>query len=189
MPRRSGRRMCARGCAPATARSSTPSRSARPDKSSGSRWRRAAGSPCTPPARLSLDRWNGAERVQLRLIDVAPADTLTRSVARMEPSRLHGGRRHRADARDGVIRTVVPCGDTPAHAAMARSSRHRLACGGVAGSLRRCRAPAQVRQRLTDRSQAAARRHRGCPRSIGEQNADHAGVDQHEHGAVLLVAD
>jgi single-stranded-DNA-specific exonuclease len=27
---------------------------------------------------LSLDRWNGAERVQLRLIDVAPADTLTR---------------------------------------------------------------------------------------------------------------
>jgi single-stranded-DNA-specific exonuclease len=27
---------------------------------------------------LSLDRWNGAERVQLRLIDVAPADTLSR---------------------------------------------------------------------------------------------------------------
>jgi single-stranded-DNA-specific exonuclease len=27
---------------------------------------------------LSIDRWNGAERVQLRLIDVAPADTLSR---------------------------------------------------------------------------------------------------------------
>jgi single-stranded-DNA-specific exonuclease len=27
---------------------------------------------------LSLDRWNGTERVQLRLIDVAPADTLAR---------------------------------------------------------------------------------------------------------------
>jgi single-stranded-DNA-specific exonuclease len=27
---------------------------------------------------LSVDRWNGAERVQLRLIDVAPADTLSR---------------------------------------------------------------------------------------------------------------
>jgi single-stranded-DNA-specific exonuclease len=27
---------------------------------------------------LTVDRWNGAERVQLRLIDVAPADTLTR---------------------------------------------------------------------------------------------------------------
>jgi single-stranded-DNA-specific exonuclease len=29
---------------------------------------------------LSLDRWNGLERVQLRLIDIAPADTLLRPV-------------------------------------------------------------------------------------------------------------
>jgi single-stranded-DNA-specific exonuclease len=29
---------------------------------------------------LSVDRWNGMERVQLRLMDVAPADTLLRPV-------------------------------------------------------------------------------------------------------------
>ena len=27
-----------------------------------------------PPAALAVDRWQGEERVQLRLIDVAPAD-------------------------------------------------------------------------------------------------------------------
>ena len=29
---------------------------------------------CMPPAALALDRWQGEERVQLRLIDVAPAE-------------------------------------------------------------------------------------------------------------------
>jgi single-stranded-DNA-specific exonuclease len=29
---------------------------------------------------LCLDRWNGLERVQLRLIDIAPADALLRPV-------------------------------------------------------------------------------------------------------------
>ena len=66
--------MCARGCAPATARPSTPSRSAPPDKRSGTRSRQSRGQSVHAAGTLSLDRWNGAERVQLRLIDVAPAD-------------------------------------------------------------------------------------------------------------------
>ena len=31
-----------------------------------------AAARCTPPARSSIDRWNGAERVQLRICDLAP---------------------------------------------------------------------------------------------------------------------
>src|SRR5262249_18857440 len=49
MPKRWGSPICACGCAPATARSSMPSRFAPPGKNSGSRSGRAAGDPCTPP--------------------------------------------------------------------------------------------------------------------------------------------
>ena len=61
--------MCARGCARATARCSTPSRSAPPASRSARRCFEAAARRCTPPGTLVVDRWNGAERVQLRLHD------------------------------------------------------------------------------------------------------------------------
>ena len=73
-PTRSARPMCGRGCARATAPSSMRSHSAPPGRSSVTRWRKTAGSRCTRPARSRVDRWNGTERVQLRLIDIAPAD-------------------------------------------------------------------------------------------------------------------
>ena len=71
MRRRSGRRMCARGCAPATARCSTRSRSARRASRSAQALIENRGRSVHAAGTLSIDRWNGEERVQLRLMDMA----------------------------------------------------------------------------------------------------------------------
>ena len=67
MSKRWGRRICVCGCAPATAPSSTPSLFAPPDRNWGARSRQSRGQRVHAAGTLCLDRWNGDERVQLRL--------------------------------------------------------------------------------------------------------------------------
>ena len=46
----------------------------------GARCCNSRGRRCMPPARFAIDRWNGEERVQLRLIDIAPAEPVCGAV-------------------------------------------------------------------------------------------------------------
>ena len=62
--------MCARGYAPATARCSTPSRFARRASRSAQALIENRGRAVHAAGTLSIDRWNGEERVQLRLMDI-----------------------------------------------------------------------------------------------------------------------
>ena len=66
--------MCARGSMRATARCSTPSRSAPPASKLGQALIAISRPAVHAAGTLSIDRWNGAERVQLRLLDIASAD-------------------------------------------------------------------------------------------------------------------
>ena len=71
MPIWSARTTSARASNPATAKSSTPSRSAPPDSRSARRCSTIAAAPMHAAGHLAVDRWQGEERVQMRLTDVA----------------------------------------------------------------------------------------------------------------------
>jgi len=55
--------------------------SAPPGKSSDRPCSRNVVASCMWPGRCPVDRWQGNERIQLRMIDVAPADPVERSRA------------------------------------------------------------------------------------------------------------
>ena len=87
MPTRSVRRMCGCGCAPATAQASMRSRSARSARSSARRSPQNRGRTVHVAGCLALDRWQGEERVQLRILDVAAADSFPGADAPLNPRR------------------------------------------------------------------------------------------------------
>ena len=95
MPRRSGRRMCACGCAPATARCSTRSRSAPPASRSARRCSRTAANRCTSPARSP-------------------------SIAGRAPSACNCGCRCRAGRHDGPRLAQQPTPRQPSRSCSAR---------------------------------------------------------------------
>ena len=74
MPTKSGRRICACGSSPATAPSSTASRSASIGQKLGNALTQNRGQPLHVAGSLAVDRWQGTERVQLRVLDVAVPD-------------------------------------------------------------------------------------------------------------------
>ncbi len=73
MPIRSARTTSARASAPATASSSTRSRSAASAQPLGQALIDSRGRAMHVAGNLAVDRWQGEERVQLRVVDVAPA--------------------------------------------------------------------------------------------------------------------
>ncbi len=70
--------MCAPASRPATAAPSTRSRSARSGQKLGQALLANRGRQVHALGSLSLDRWQGEERMQFRLIDVASADPVDR---------------------------------------------------------------------------------------------------------------
>ena len=73
-PTRWDRRMCASASSPATALSSTAWPSAPSARSSAVRSAKIAARPLHVAGYLAIDRWQGAERVQFRVADVAVPD-------------------------------------------------------------------------------------------------------------------
>ena len=74
MPKRWGRRTCARGCARATDSTIDAIAFRAAGQKLGTALAQSRGQSVHAVGTLCLDRWNGAERVQLRLTDMAPAD-------------------------------------------------------------------------------------------------------------------
>ena len=74
MPKRWGRRICARGCARGDGATINAIAFRAAGQKLGTALAQNRGQPVHAVGTLCLDRWNGAERVQLRLTDMAPAD-------------------------------------------------------------------------------------------------------------------